>query len=102
MDHSQFLENMGIKPTVITSGKFKGEGNPFMPVEVNREAKQGNGGGINEIGERKTWLLHPFGFADTGTPASESYTLAELRLAATWNRVTQSRKTIPMAYLITN
>jgi signal peptide peptidase SppA len=32
MDFSQFLENAGIKPTVITSGKFKGEGNPFMPL----------------------------------------------------------------------
>jgi signal peptide peptidase SppA len=32
MDFSQFLENQGIKPTVITSGKFKGEGNPFMPL----------------------------------------------------------------------
>tara|TARA_R110000744_G_scaffold354112_1_gene460513 strand:- start:1861 stop:2868 length:1008 start_codon:yes stop_codon:yes gene_type:complete len=95
----------GFKYTTILfgSGAFGyGEGSPYMPVEVNREAKQGNGGGVNEIGERKTWLLHPFGFADVGTPASDSYTLAELRLAATWNRVTQSRKTIPLAYLITN
>lgn len=95
----------GFKYTSIlfANGAFGfGEGSPFMPMEINREAKQGNGGGINEIGERKTWLLHPFGFADTGTPASESYTLAELRLAATWDRVTQSRKTIPLAFLVTN
>ncbi len=38
MDFSQFLENAGIKPTVITSGKFKGEGNPFMPL--TDEAKE--------------------------------------------------------------
>jgi len=95
----------GFKYTSIlfANGAFGfGNGSPYMPMEINREAKQGNGGGINEIGERKTWLLHPFGFADTGTPASESYTLAELRLAATWDRVTQSRKTIPLAFLITN
>lgn len=95
----------GFKYTTILfgAGAFGyGEGSPYMSTEVNREAKQGNGGGINEIGERKTWLLHPFGFADVGTPASESYTLAELRLATTWNRVTQSRKTIPLAFLITN
>ena len=95
----------GFKYTSILfgAGAFGyGEGSPYMPTEINREAKQGNGGGINEIGERKTWLLHPFGFADAGTPASDSYTLAELRLAATWNRVTQSRKTIPLAFLVTN
>jgi signal peptide peptidase SppA len=38
MDYSQFLENMGVKPTVITSGKFKGEGNPYMPLTA--EAKE--------------------------------------------------------------
>ena len=95
----------GFKYTSIlfANGAFGfGNGSPFMPMEINREAKQGNGGGINEIGERKTWLLHPFGFADVGTPASDSYTLAELRAATTWNRVTQSRKTIPLAFLITN
>jgi hypothetical protein len=95
----------GFKYTTILFGNGAfgyGEGSPYLPVEVSREAKQGNGGGINEIGERKTWLLHPFGFADVGTPASESYTLAELRLATTWDRVTQDRKSIPLAFLITN
>ena len=38
MDFSQFLENMGVKPTIITSGKFKGEGNPFEPL--TDEAKE--------------------------------------------------------------
>ncbi len=38
MDFSQFLENAGIKPTIITSGKFKGEGNPFEPL--TDEAKE--------------------------------------------------------------
>lgn len=38
MDYSQYLENMGVVPTVITSGKFKGEGNPYMPLTA--EAKE--------------------------------------------------------------
>ena len=111
----RLIEDDGMTVTPGTTSGFKytsilfangafgfGEGSPYMPMEINRESKQGNGGGINEIGERKTWLLHPFGFADVGTPASESYTLAELRAATTWNRVTQSRKTIPLAFLISN
>ena len=111
----RLIEDDGMTVTAGTTSGFKytsilfapgafgfGNGTPYMPTEINREAKQGNGGGINEIGERKTWLLHPFGFADVGTPASDSYTLAELRAATTWNRVTQSRKTIPLAFLITN
>lgn len=95
----------GFKYTTIlfAAGAFGyGEGSPFMPMEIERDGLAGNGGGINNIGERKTWLLHPFGFADTGTPISESYTLAELRLAATWTRVTQSRKSIPLSFIITN
>lgn len=78
-----------------------GNGSPKVPMELHREPLQGEGGGTESIGERKTWLLHPGGFADTGTPSGESYTLAELRLAATWNRVVV-RKNVNMAFLITN
>lgn len=78
-----------------------GNGSPKVPVELEREASQGNGGGTETLWERKTWLLHPFGFADTGTPTGESYTLAELAAAGTWNRVIP-RKNVPLAYLITN
>ena len=95
----------GFKYTSIMFGGAAfgyGEGSPYMPSEVKREALQGSGGGVNLIGERKTWLLHPLGFAVGTAPAAESYTLAELRLAASWNRVSQSRKNIPMAFLITN
>lgn len=78
-----------------------GEGYPANPVEVERQALQGNGGGVEYIGERKTWLLHPSGFADKGTPSGQSYTNAELALAATWNRVV-ARKNVKLSYLITN
>lgn len=78
-----------------------GEALPTTPVEVARNARAGGGGGQEEIWERKTWLLHPAGFQQTGTPADESFTLAELRTAAVWDRVVD-RKLVPMAFLWTN
>ena len=78
-----------------------GDGMPDMPVEVEREAAQGEGGGIETLWSRKTWLLHPFGFQATGTPAGNSFTLAELALATSWDRVVE-RKNVPIAFLVTN
>ena len=78
-----------------------GVGTPETPVEVEREASQGNGGGIETLWERNTWILHPFGFQQTGTPAGVSFTQAELATAAVWDRVLD-RKLIPMSFLITN
>lgn len=78
-----------------------GEANPTVPVEVDRNARSGDGGGQEEIWERKTWNLHPAGFQNTGTPSGESFTLAELRAATTWDRVLE-RKLVPMAGLWTN
>lgn len=78
-----------------------GVGSPEVPVEIEREAAQGNGGGIETLWIRNTWLLHPFGFQSTGTPAAESFTNTELAAATSWDRVLD-RKLIPMAFLITN
>jgi hypothetical protein len=78
-----------------------GVGSPETPVEVEREAAQGNGGGIETLWVRNTWILHPFGFQATGTPAGESFTLAELAAATSFDRVLD-RKLIPMSFLITN
>ena len=79
-----------------------GVGSPDVPVEIEREAAQGNGGGIETLWLRNTWILHPFGFQNTGTPAAtESFTLAELAAATKWDRVVE-RKNVPMAFLITN
>ncbi|MEC9061498.1 MAG: phage coat protein [Pseudomonadota bacterium] len=94
----------GFKYTTVLfgAGAFGyGEGSPIMPVEVEREASQGNGGGIETLWRRNTWLLHPAGFQNTGTPAGESFTLAELGAATAWDRVV-ARKNVPLAYLITN
>ena len=79
-----------------------GEGSPAVPVEVDSNPEQGNGAGIETLWERKTWLLHPFGFQFTSTTvAGDSPTLAELALAANWDRVVD-RKNIPLAFLVTN
>ena len=79
-----------------------GVGSPEVPVEIEREAAQGNGGGIETLWLRNTWLLHPFGFQSTGTPAAtESFTNTELATATVWDRVLD-RKLIPLAFLVTN
>lgn len=94
----------GFKYTSILFGQGAfgyGVGTPEMPVEVEREAAQANGGGIETLWLRNTWLLHPFGFQATGTPAGVSFTLAELAQATSFDRVID-RKLIPLAFLITN
>lgn len=94
----------GFKYTSVAFGPGAfgyGVGSPDTPVEIEREAAQANGGGIETLWERNTWLLHPFGFQQTGTPAANSFTQAELATAAVWDRVLD-RKLIPMAALVTN
>lgn len=79
-----------------------GVGKPHMPVEPEREAAQGDGGGVETLWERKTWILHPFGFQFTSASvAGQSPTLAELESAANWDRVVD-RKNVPLAFLVTN
>lgn len=87
-----------------------GEGTPEVPVEVEREAAQGNGGGVETLWSRKTWLIHPAGHAFTSNtvtgPSGKntnniSPTDANLALAANWDRVF-FRKNISLAFLITN
>jgi len=80
-----------------------GEGSVRTPVEVEREALQGNGGGVETIVERNAWVIHPFGTAfQSATLTNNQATLAQLRLAANWDRVVPDRKSIPFAALITN
>lgn len=79
-----------------------GEGVPKVPFEMWRDPHPGNGGGMEEIWERKTWLIHPFGFewveAGGGALVEFSPTLADLRTAAKWNRVVP-RKSVPLAFI---
>lgn len=78
-----------------------GEGVPKVAAEVERTPAAGSGGGQETIWERHTWMLHPFGFewVEAGAALAEfSPTLADLRLAAHWNRVVP-RKAVPMAFI---
>lgn len=83
-----------------------GEGVPKVPFEVVRSASKGNGGGMEEIWERHTWMLHPFGFTwqepgpspDPNALDEFSPTLAELAEAVYWDRVV-SRKQVPLAFI---
>lgn len=107
VDDGMPVEAGGTSGFVYTSVLFGegaigyGEGSPKMPVETDREPLQGDGGGVDILIERNSWLLHPFGFAVDATPAADSFSLTELRAAATWNRVVP-RKTVPLAFLKTN
>lgn len=87
-----------------------GEGTPEVPVAVEREEAQGNGGGVETLWSRKTWIIHPLGHTFTSNtvtgPSGKntnniSPTDANLALAANWDRV-YFRKNIPLAFLITN
>jgi hypothetical protein len=79
-----------------------GIGNPKAPVEIEREAAQGNGHGIETLWERQEWLLHPQGFSFTSNTVTDfTPTLAQLRLAANWDRKID-RDNIRIAYLVTN
>lgn len=100
----------GFKYTSILMGTAMlgyAEGSPNVPVEVEREAAAGNGAGIETLWERKSWLLHPLGYKFTndtltgGAATARSANLADLRLAANWNRV-YDRKNVPLAFLRTN
>jgi hypothetical protein len=94
----------GFKYTSVLFGESAfgyGDGMPIKPVEVERQEAQGNGAGVETLWTRKTWVLHPFGYQNVGTPASVSFTPAELALATTWDRVIE-RKNVPIGFLVTN
>lgn len=80
-----------------------GEGTPVVPSEVTREPLSGNGGGQEIIIERREWIIHPNGESWNAAAAltEESPTLADLRLAANWDRIVP-RKNLRVAFLITN
>lgn len=80
-----------------------GEGTPKNPSYIIRDEQAGNGGGEEIIGERKTTILHPQGFTwvEASTPAMAEFSpvLADLGLAAHWDRVVD-RKQAPFAFLL--
>lgn len=107
VDDGMPVEAGGTSGFVYTSVLFGegaigyGEGAPKTPVEPDRQALAGDGGGVDILIERVSWLVHPFGFAVDDDPTGVSFSLNELRDAATWDRVVP-RKNVPLAFLKTN
>lgn len=85
-----------------------GEGTPTTPLAYEREEARGNGGGVETLWTRKTWLLHPLGYSFTSAviTGNGSETIArsaswqDLANATNWNRVVE-RKHVPIAFLVT-
>lgn len=76
-----------------------GTGIPKVPTETEREAKGGNGGGIENLIERRHPIVHPLGmkWLDASV-AGISATKAELATAANWDRA-YNRKNVLMAFV---
>jgi hypothetical protein len=69
-------------------------------TEVENLPGAGNGGGQQILHSRVNLAVHPAGFQwNEGSVAGESPTIAELALAANWNRVVE-RKAAGLAYLV--
>jgi hypothetical protein len=72
-------------------------------IEVEREALQGGGVGVDILVSRRQFVLHPNGIKWTGAVSAADFpTNAELATAANWDRVYAERKQIPIAFLVTN
>lgn len=92
-DYTTFV--FGANSTAYASAPAK------VPLEVQREALQGDGGGVEYLVRRWQWCIQPRGFAYTGTATGAGPTNAVLDNAASWNRVYPSRKQIKAASLVT-
>lgn len=80
-----------------------GLGSPRVPTAIERVEASGNGGGQETLHSRVELAIHPRGFAfDNAGSAGQSPTIAELKLAASWNRVVEPRAQIQIAELRTN
>jgi hypothetical protein len=81
------------------------EPNTEFGTEIFRVPASGNGGGQTTLHSRMNVGIHPLGFAWSdgtggGAIAGDSPSLADLALAGHWTRVATSRKSIPLAFLI--
>ena len=76
-------------------------------TEIYRAPSSGNGGGQTTLFSRLNLAIHPQGFAwsdSTGANAVAgiSPTIADLKNPAHWTRVVAQRKSVPLAFLLTN
>lgn len=81
-----------------------GGGSPKTPAEVQRYPERANGGAVEVLWSRKTWLIHPGGYSflsDTITGPGLSPTWADLQTDTNWER-RLDRKNVPIAFYVTN
>jgi hypothetical protein len=82
-----------------------GESMPRVPIEVQREAAQADGGGVEQLWTRREYVLHPRGHASqaaaiaAGGDGGQSPTNTVLATAASWTRVFE-RKRCKLAFLV--
>lgn len=97
------------KPVVALLGRGAfayGMANPRVPLEYEREAARGNGGGAETLWTRRNMIVHPLGYDFTSASITGNGTetvargagWADLANAANWTRVA-SRKQVPIAFL---
>lgn len=83
------------------AGAFRlGNGTPKKAVANGRDERAGNGGGVEDLIERKHVIVHPMGYkwTNASVAAVPGATSAELATAANWDRVF-NRKNIPLAFI---
>lgn len=81
-----------------------GRGTPRTPSEVQRYPERANGGGVEVLWSRKTWLVHPQGYnflSTVITGPGMSPTWANLQDETNWERVVE-RKKVPIAFYVVN
>ena len=96
---------------LVGSGAFAyGMANPSVPLEYEREAARGNGGGSDTLWTRRNMIVHPLGFDFTATPSQLTGNGTEtVARSAGWTDLTNpafweisadvDRKKIPLAFL---
>lgn len=81
-----------------------GRGSPKHPTSVSRVEEAANGGGIETIWERRTWMIHPFGYSWLNkrvTGPGKSPTWKDLEFADNWDRILD-RRSIGLTFIVTN
>jgi hypothetical protein len=93
--------------TLMGAGAFAyGIAQPRIPLEYEREAARGNGGGASALWTRRNMIVHPLGYDFTSTSITGNATettprsagWADLANAANWEMVAD-RKQVPIAFL---
>lgn len=94
--------------TLLGGGAFGyGMATPRVPVEYERQADRGNGGGVETLWSRRNMIVHPLGYDFTSDSITGNGTETTARSAGwadlandeNWKRKA-SRKQIPIAFLV--